>query len=72
MESYRKKTKREESMTKKLYGLISTLVTCAGTASSAIVGYLQPANYGAWVAAIMLVAGTINDVLLLFVKPEEK
>lgn len=59
-------------MTKKLYGLISTLVTCAGTAASAIVGYLQPAMYGAWVAAIMLVAGTINDVLLLFVQPEEK
>ena len=55
-------------MSKKLYGLISTLVTCAGTASSAIVGYFQPENYIAIVGAIAIAVPAINDILLLFVK----
>ena len=55
-------------MSKRLYGLISTLVTCAGTASSAIVGYFQPENYIAIVGAIAIAVPAINDILLLFVK----
>jgi hypothetical protein len=55
-------------MSKKLYGLISTLVTCAGTAAGAIVGYCQPPMYGAIVGAIAIAVPAINDILLLFVK----
>lgn len=55
-------------MSKKLYGLISTLVTCAGTAASAIVGFFQPANFGAIIGAIAIAVPAINDILLLFVK----
>lgn len=57
-------------MSKKLYGLITTLVTCAGTAASAFVGFFQPNNYGAWIGAIAIAVPAINDILLLFV--EEK
>ena len=55
-------------MSKKIYGLISTLVTCAGTAASAIVGFFQPENYMAYVGAIAIAVPAINDILLLFVK----
>lgn len=58
-------------MSKKLYGLISTLVTCAGTAAGALVGYFQPANFGAIVGAIAIAVPAINDILLLFVTDEE-
>ena len=59
-------------MSKKLYGLISTLVTCAGTIAGAFVGFFQPANFGAIIAAIGIAVPAINDVLLLFVKEEAK
>ena len=65
-------TKREENMTKKLYGLISTLVQCAGTAATALVGFFQPPLYGAIIGAIVIAVPAINDILLLFVKPEDK
>ena len=55
-------------MSKKVYGLISTLVTCAGTAASAIVGFFKPENYMAYVGAIAIAVPAINDILLLFVK----
>ena len=55
-------------MSKKLYGLITTLVTCAGTAASAFVGFFQPDNYGAWIGTITIAVPAINDILLLFVK----
>lgn len=58
-------------MSKKLYGLISTLVTCAGTAASAIVGFFQPANFGAIIGAIAIAVPAINDILLLFVKEDK-
>ena len=58
-------------MSKKLYGLISTLVQCAGTAGSAIVAFFQPDNWGAIVGAIAIAVPAINDILLLFVKSEE-
>lgn len=57
-------------MSKKLYGLITTLVTCAGTAASAFVGFFQPENYVAWIGAIAIAVPAINDILLLFVKEE--
>lgn len=59
-------------MSKKLYALISSLVTCAGTAGSAFVAFFQPAMYGAIIAAIGIGVTAVNDILLLFVKPEEK
>ena len=65
-------TKREENLTKKLYGLISSLVQSAGATASALVGYFQPPMYGAIIGAIVIAVPAINDILLLFVKPEEK
>ena len=58
-------------MNKKLYGLISTLVTCAGTAASAIVAFFQPENWGSIVGAIAIAVPAINDILLLFVTDKE-
>lgn len=55
-------------MSKKLYGLISTLVTCAGTATSALVGYFQPEYFAPIVGSIAIAVPAINDILLLFVK----
>ncbi len=58
-------------MSKKLYGLISTIVTCVGTAASAFVGFFQPDYYGAIIGAIAIAVPAINDILLLFVKDKE-
>lgn len=58
-------------MSKKLYGLISTLVTCAGTATSAVIGYFQPENFAAYIGAIAIAVPAINDILLLFVKDQK-
>lgn len=55
-------------MSKKLYGLISSLVTAAGMIADAFIVYCQPANYGAWLGAITIAVPAINDILLLFVK----
>lgn len=55
-------------MSKKLYGLISTLVTCAGTAAVALVTFFQPENFAAIIGAIGIAVPAINDILLLFVK----
>lgn len=57
-------------MSKKLYGLISTLVTTAGTAASAVVAFCQPNMYGAIISAIAIGTAAVNDILLLFVKSE--
>ena len=57
-------------MSKKLYALISSLVTCAGTAGSALVAFFQPTNFGAIIAAIGIGVTAVNDTLLLFVKKE--
>lgn len=54
-------------MSKKLYGLISTLVTCTGTAVSALVAYFQPANFAPICGAVAIAVPAINDILLLFV-----
>ena len=58
-------------MSKKLYGLISTLVTCAGTAAGSLLGYFQPANFAPIVGAIAIAVPAINDILRLFVKEEK-
>lgn len=58
-------------MSKKLYGLISSLVTAAGMAADALIVYFQPANYGAWLGAITIAVPAINDILLLFVTDKE-
>ncbi len=55
-------------MAKKVYGLISTLVTCAGTAASALVGFFQPQYFAQIVGSIAIAVPAINDILLLFVK----
>ena len=59
-------------MSKKLYGLISTIVTCAGTAASAFVGFFQPNYYGAIIGAIAIAVPAINDILLLFVNDNKE
>lgn len=55
-------------MSKKLFTLISTLVTCAGTAASALVAYYQPAWYGAIITSIGIGVAAINDILAQFIK----
>lgn len=55
-------------MNKKLYGLITTIVTACGTIASAILGYAQPNNYVAIIGAVTIGIGATNDILLLFVK----
>lgn len=57
-------------MSKKLYGLISTIITAVGTIAGAIVGFFQPPMYGAIIAAIGIGVPAVNDILLLFVKKE--
>lgn len=58
-------------MSKKLYGLISTIVAAVGTVASALVGFFQPPMYGAIIAAIGIGVPAVNDILLLFVAPSE-
>jgi hypothetical protein len=55
-------------MSKKLYALISTLVTVACQTASAFVAYFQPAMFGAIIGAIEIGNVAVNDILLLFVK----
>lgn len=55
-------------MTKKLYVLISTLVTAAGTVASALVAFYQPTWYGAIITSIGIGVAAINDILVQFVK----
>lgn len=56
-------------MSKRLYGLISTLVNCVGGAAIALVGYFHPVNFAAIEGAIVIAMPAINDILLLFVEP---
>lgn len=57
-------------MSKKVYALVSTLVTVAGTTAEALVAYFQPHLYGAIIAAIGIGVVAINDILLLFTKEQ--
>lgn len=59
---------KEKKMSKKLYGLISTLLSRAGTAAGAMVAYYQPEAFGAIIAAIGIGVSAGNDIPLLFVK----
>lgn len=58
-------------MSKRLYALISNLIDAAAIAGIALVGYFQPAKFGAIIAAIGIAKVAINDILLLFVNGEE-
>lgn len=58
-------------MSKKVYALVSSLVTCSGTAASAVIAFFQPSFYGAIIAAIGIGVTAINDICLLFVKEEK-
>lgn len=58
-------------MTKKLYSLITTIVTCSGTVASAVIGYFQPANYVAIIGAVAIAVPAVNDILLLFVTEDK-
>ena len=55
-------------MSKKVYGLISSLVDAAAITSTAFVAFFQPTMYGAIIAAIGIAKVAISDILLLFVK----
>lgn len=57
-------------MSKKLYALISSLVSGLGMVGSAIVAFFQPPMYGAIISAIGSGVIAVNDILLLFVKKE--
>lgn len=55
-------------MSKKLYTLLSTLVSCAATAASAIVAYAQPNMTVAIIAAIGIGSTAINEIMVQFVE----
>lgn len=55
-------------MSKKLYGLISSLIDAGAIAAIALVTFFQPPMFAAIVAAIGIAKIAINDILLLFVK----
>ena len=55
-------------MSKKVYGLISGLVGVFATAGEILLAFFQPANWGAWMAAIGIAAKAVDEILLLFVK----
>lgn len=54
-------------MSKKLYGLISTLVELTGGIAIALISYFQPTNWAAINGAILIAIPAINDILLKFV-----
>lgn len=54
-------------MSKRLYALISTLVSCAFSAGAALVVYFQPPYFAAIASAFVIAETAINDILLLFV-----
>ena len=57
-----------KSMSKKLYTLISTLVSCVATGASAIVAYFQPNMTVAIIAAIGIGSTAINEIMVQFVE----
>lgn len=57
-------------MSKKLYGLISTLVSCAFGAGVALVSYFEPPYFAAIASALIIAQTAINDIMLLFVTDE--
>lgn len=57
-------------MSKKLFTLISTLVTAAATAGIAYVTYTEPEGATAINSAISIGAGAIVQICNLFVKPD--
>lgn len=57
----------EGLMSKKLYTLVSTIVSAAGTVATAIIAYVQPGYTPAIVAAIGLGVTAINEIAVQFV-----
>lgn len=59
-------------MTKKMYALVSGILGGVAAIAEAIVGYTQPAMYGAILAAIPIAVTAANEIMLLFIAPEAK
>lgn len=57
----------EGLMSKKLYTLVSTIVSAAGTVATAIIAYVQPEYAPAIVAAIGIGVTAINEIAVQFV-----
>ena len=57
-------------MSKKMFALISGIVTAATTAAIAYVTYAEPANTTTINSAITIAAGAITQICNLFIKPE--
>lgn len=57
----------EGLMSKKLYTLVSTIVSAAGTVATAIIAYVQPEYTPAIVAAIGIGVTAINEIAVQFV-----
>lgn len=55
-------------MSKKLFVLVSTLVGCAGTASSAVIAYIDCSYAPALIASIGIGVTAVTDILAKFVK----
>lgn len=58
-------------MSKRLYGLISSLVDAGAITAIALVTFFQPPMFAAIVAGIGIAKIAINDILLLFVNDKE-
>ena len=58
-------------MSKKMYLLVSSLVTAAAGAAVAIVTYIEPAHAGAINAAIGVAEGAVVTICGLFTAPDE-
>lgn len=59
-------------MSKKMYLLVTGIIGGVAAIAEAIVGYSQPANMVAILAAIPIVVTAANEVMMLFVTPETK
>lgn len=55
-------------MSKKLYALISSVLTASSTIVCAFLGAFQPTNYVAIISAVGIGCTAANDIMLLFVK----
>lgn len=55
-------------MSKKLYAFISGLLEAVEIAGVCTLAFFQPANYGAWMAAVGIATKAADEILLLFVK----
>lgn len=58
-------------MSKKTYGLVTSITTVVCQTAAALLGIFKPHMYGAWVSVTEVVNVAVIDALLPFVKVQE-